>query len=237
MLLSIIIVSYNVRAFLVQCLDSVTKACEGIQAEIWVVDNASTDGSVEYARQFFPEVHYIQNPENVGFARANNQAIRQATGKYVLLLNPDTVVGEKTLRGCTQFLDIHPEAGATGTRMLNRDGTFALESRRGLPTPATAFYKVCGLCALLPRHRTFGKYYMRYLDPSEANQIEVISGAFMMLRRTALEQIGLLDEDYFMYGEDIDLSYRLPAGMNRMGLPVLRVQSCQLLLLWPILIF
>jgi len=212
MKLSVVIVSYNVRHFLVQCLDSVSRATAGMEAEVWVVDNASTDGSVAYARSFFPDVYYIENKENLGFARANNQAISCSTGEYVLLLNPDTFVGESTLRTCVEFLDEHPKAGATGARMLNRDGSFARESRRGLPTPATAFYKMSGLCRLFPKNHHFGKYYMAYLDPEKANPIEVISGAFMMVRRTALDGVGLLDEDYFMYGEDIDLSYRILQG-------------------------
>lgn len=209
MQLSVIIVSYNVRYYLVQCIDSVVRATTGMTADIWVVDNASTDGSVEYARRFFPQVHYIENSENVGFARANNQAIRLSAGEYVLLLNPDTIVSEDALCGAVTFMDAHPQAGATGTQMLNRNGSFAFESRRGIPDPATAFYKITGLCSLFPRNRVFGHYYMRYLDASQPAQIEIISGAFFLLRRTALEQAGLLCEDYFMYGEDIDLSYTL----------------------------
>lgn len=212
MKLSIVIVSYNVRHFLVQCLDSVSRAINGMEADVWVVDNASTDDSVAYARRFFPDVHYIENKENVGFARANNQAIRASEGEYVLLLNPDTIVGETTLHTCVDFMDEHPQAGALGAQMLNRDGSFARESRRGLPTPSTAFYKMSGLCRLMPKSRRFGKYYMGYLDREQANQIEVISGAFMMLRRAAIDKVGLLDEDYFMYGEDIDLSYRILQG-------------------------
>lgn len=209
MKLSVIIVSYNVRYYLEQCLHSVLRATEGIKADVWVVDNCSTDDSVTYLHDRFPQVHFIQNEENVGFARANNQAIRLSSGEYVLLLNPDTIVGEDVLNGCVQFLDQHPEAGATGTMMLNRNGSFAYESRRGVPTPATAFYKICGLCSLYPYSRRFGKYYMRYLDKNQSSEIEVISGAFFMLRRQALEQVGLLSEDYFMYGEDIDLSYSI----------------------------
>lgn len=228
MQLSVIIVSYNVCDFLIQCLDSVLRACKELEAEVWVVDNASTDHSVRRAQRLFPNVHFIQNHDNVGFARANNQAIRKSTGQYVLLLNPDTIVGEATLKGCIDFLESHPSAGATGTQMLNRDGSFALESRRGLPTPATSFYKVTGLCSLFPQHRRFGKYYMRYLDKDQPAEIEVISGAFIMLRRTALEQAGLLDEDYFMYGEDIDLSYcMLQAGWQNwyQPLPILHYKG------------
>ena len=212
MKLSVVIVNYNVKHFLVQCLDSVHRAIAGMEADVWVIDNASSDDSIDYARRFFPNVHYVENRENVGFARANNQAIRASEGEYVLLLNPDTIVGETTLHTCVDFLDSHPEAGATGACMLNRDGSFARESRRGLPTPLTAFYKMSGLCSLMPKSHRFGKYYMGYLNRDEANQIEVISGAFMMIRRTTLDAIGLLDEDYFMYGEDIDLSYRILQG-------------------------
>jgi GT2 family glycosyltransferase len=209
MKLSVIIVSYNVRHYLAQCLDSVVRATVGMEADIWVVDNQSQDGSVTYLRELFPQVHYIENEENVGFSRANNQAIRLSQGEYVLLLNPDTIVGEDVLHGCVNFLDQHPEAGATGTMMLNRNGSFAKESRRGVPTPATSFYKLCGLCSLYPHSRRFGKYNMCYLDKNASTEIEIISGAFFMLRREALEQVGLLSEEYFMYGEDIDLGYSL----------------------------
>lgn len=209
MKLSVIIVSYNVRYYLQQCLDSVVRAAHGIETDVWVVDNCSTDDSVGYLRERFPQVHFIANEENVGFARANNQAIRLSAGEYVLLLNPDTIVGEDVLSGCIRFLDEHPEAGATGTMMINRNGSFAMESRRGVPTPSTAFYKISGLCALFPSSPRFGKYYMSYLDKNQSSEIEVISGAFFMVRRQALEQVGLLSEDYFMYGEDIDLSYSI----------------------------
>ena len=221
MKLSIVIVSYNVKYHLEQCLRSVARALEGLEAEVWVVDNASTDGSVAYLSERFPDVRFIANPENVGFARANNQAIRQATGQYVLLLNPDTLVAEQTLRGCVEFLDSHPRVGAVGVKMLNPDGTFAPESRRGLPTPFTSFCKMSGLTDLFPRSRVFGRYYMQYLDRNEAASIEVISGAFNMLRQEALRQVGLLDEDFFMYGEDIDLSYRLlKCGWENYYLPL-----------------
>ena len=209
MKLSIIIVNYNVRHFLWQCLDSVHRASTGLDVEIFVVDNASTDGSIDYVSTSFPNVHYIQNTENVGFARANNQAIRQATGDLVLLLNPDTIIAEESLAECMRFFIDKPHAGALGIHMMNRDGSFARESRRGLPTPATSFYKLTGLCHFFPTHPRFGRYYMGHLPEYAEGQIEVISGAFMMLRREALEQVGLLDEDYFMYGEDIDLSYRI----------------------------
>ncbi len=212
MKLSIVIVNYNVKHYLEQCLHSVRRATASLQAEVWVVDNNSTDGSIDYLQPRFPEVHFVANKENVGFSRANNQAIKASAGEYVLLLNPDTIVGEDVLVTAIDFLDSHPEVGATGVAMLKSDGEFAWESRRGLPTPFTSFCKMSGLGSLFPHSRLFGRYYMRYLDRNRANPIEVISGAFNMVRRSALDRVGLLDEDFFMYGEDIDLSYRLLKG-------------------------
>ena len=207
--LSVVIVNYNVKYYLEQCLESVRRASQGLQVETFVVDNLSSDGSIAYLRERFPEVTFIENKENVGFARANNQAIRMSAGKYVLLLNPDTIVAEDTLARFIAFMDTHADAGGAGAYMLRTNGTFAPESRRGLPTPFVAFCKMSGLAALFPKSRLFGRYYMRYLDENEANKIEIISGAFMFLRREALDKAGLLDEDFFMYGEDIDLSYRI----------------------------
>ena len=212
MKLSVVIVNYNVKHYLWQCVHAVMSATKGMDADVWVVDNASTDGSETYLTSSFPQLHWVGNTENVGFARANNQAIRLSAAQYVLLLNPDTIVGEEVLRQAVAFMDAHPEAGGLGVQMLNRDGSFARESRRGVPTPLTAFYKMTGLSTLFPKSPRFGRYYMQYLDVNEAAQIEIISGAFCMLRREALDQVGLLDEDYFMYGEDIDLSYRLLQG-------------------------
>ena len=214
MTLSIIIVSYNVKYYLEQCLHSVWAAARDIDTEVFVVDNCSTDGSLAYlSRRFpqtdYPNLHFIENTHNVGFGRANNQAAAQATGRYVLFLNPDTVLTDTTLTDCLAFADQHPELGALGVRMLKSNGQFAYESRRGLPTPWTAFCKMCGLCQLFPKSRLFGRYYMRYLDATRPNAIEITSGAFMMAPRAALDRSGLFDEDFFMYGEDIDLSYRL----------------------------
>ena len=203
MKLSVVIVSYNVRLLLEECLQSVEKALEGIEGEIFVVDNNSSDDSVGYLQPRFPQVKFIANKENLGFARANNQAIRQSEAEYVLLLNPDTVVYENTLRESVTFMDSHPEAGGVGVRMLTREGEPAPESRRAVPTPWIAFLKMIGFSK---------KYYMSHLPWDKPGQIEVVSGAYCMLRRQALDQIGLLDEDFFMYGEDIDLSYRLLKG-------------------------
>jgi len=219
--LSVIIVSYNVKYYLEQCLESVVRSSCGINTEIIVVDNNSSDNTVKYLTPRFRDVLFIQNKDNCGFAKANNQAIRISKGEYVVLLNPDTILGEDVLKTCIDFLDNNKMAGATGVRMLRTDGSFALESRRGIPTPFTSFCKMTGLCSRFPKSRTFGRYYMQYLDENLPNQIEVISGACMFIRRTTLAKSGLLDEDYFMYGEDIDLSYRmLMTGQNNYYLPV-----------------
>lgn len=220
MKLTVVIVNYKVGHYLAQCLHSVYRAMEGIDGQVYVVDNASGDGSVYLLRQLYPDVHYIESQDNLGFARANNLAIRRSDSDYVLLLNPDTIIGEQLLAQCINLLDTHAEIGATGVRMLNQDGSFALESRRGIPTPFVAFCKMVGLNSLFPQSHTFGRYYMRYLDEHEANPIEVISGACMFIRRSVLDRSGLLDEDYFMYGEDIDLSFRmLQAGSTNYYLP------------------
>jgi len=203
MKLSVVIVNYNVRLLLEECIKSVEKALDGIEGDIFVIDNNSSDGSVEYIRERFPKVHIIANKENLGFARANNQAIRMTDAEYILLLNPDTVVYENTLRGCLDFMDANPEAGGVGVRMLTREGKVAPESRRAVPTPWVAFLKMLGFTR---------RYYMSHLPWDKPGRIEVVSGAFCMLRHKALDQIGLLDEDFFMYGEDIDLSYRLLKG-------------------------
>lgn len=220
MRLSIVIVNYNVRYYLEQCLLSVEKALAGMCAEVFVVDNHSTDDSLPYLRSKFPWVRYIENQENLGFSRANNQALREARGEYVLLLNPDTFIGERTLRECVDFMDKNPQAGMCGVGMLKVDGSFAPESRRGIPTPFVAFCKMTGLGSLFPKSRLFGRYYMQYLNKYSINPIEIVSGAFMFIRKEALDKVGLLDETFFMYGEDIDLSYRvLQAGYKNYYLP------------------
>ena len=201
--ISIVIVSYNVRRLLVECIDSVRKALEGIDGEVVVIDNCSKDDTVSYLQAHCPDVQLIANKENVGFARANNMAIRQTDSDYVLLLNPDTIVYPDTIRGCIAFMDEHPEAGGAGVRMLTREGQPAPESRRAIPTPWVSMLKMLGFTRC---------YYMSDLPWDKPCRIEVVSGAYCLLRREALNQVGLLDEDYFMYGEDIDLSYRLIHG-------------------------
>jgi GT2 family glycosyltransferase len=210
--LSVVIVNYNVEYFLEQCLNAVVKAMEGIAGEIFVVDNNSIDHSVEMVKEKFPQVHLIANKENTGFSKANNQAMRIAKGEYILLLNPDTVVEEDTFAKCISFMDDHPEAGGLGVRMIDGKGNFLPESKRGLPTPSVAFYKIFGLSRIFPRSKRFGRYHLGYLDEFETNEIEILSGAYMFMRKTALDKVGLLDEAFFMYGEDIDLSYRIVKG-------------------------
>ncbi|HMQ48418.1 MAG TPA: glycosyltransferase family 2 protein [Saprospiraceae bacterium] len=209
MKLSVIIVNYNVRYFLEQALLAVRKAAAGLEVEVWVVDNHSVDDSVKMVREKFPEVHLIANDTNPGFSIANNQAIVESTGEYVLLLNPDTVVEEDTFELCLQFMDEHPEAGGLGVRMIDGSGKFLPESKRGFPTPWVAFAKTFGFSNLFPKSKRFNHYHLGYLDEMEVHEIEVLAGAFLMLRRSVLDEIGLLDESFFMYGEDIDLSYRI----------------------------
>ena len=212
MKLSIVIVNYNVKYFLEQCLYSVRTAITGLDAEVWVVDNHSTDGSIEYLRPRFPEVNFIENQDNPGFAKANNQAIRMSSGEYVLLLNPDTVVGEESLRSLCYFMDEHSEAGGIGVKMIEGHGQFLPESKRSFPSPWVSFCKIFGLSKLFPQSHLFARYGLQYLDKEKIHEVEVLAGAFMLLRREALDKVGLLDEAFFMYGEDIDLSYRVVQG-------------------------
>lgn len=210
--ISVVIVNYNVKYFLEQCLYSVRAALLGMESEIFVVDNHSADGSVEYLRSKFQEVIFLENTDNPGFAKANNQAIAQCRGEYVLLLNPDTVIGEEGLRTLCFFMDEHPEAGAIGVKMLDGHGVFLPESKRAFPSPWVSFCKIFGLSKLFPKSRIYARYSLPYLDENKRHKVEVLAGAFMMLRHEALDKTGLLDESFFMYGEDIDLSYRMVLG-------------------------
>lgn len=224
MKLSIIIVSYNVKHYLAQCLMSVWRSDEK-DVEVFVVDNASKDDSIGFLRKSFPEseypqLHLIESKKNLGFGKANNLALKQATRDYVLFLNPDTVLTEHTLSDCLQFATTHPEMGCLGVRMLKDAGGFAFESRRGLPTPWVSFCKMTGLAALFPKSHIFGKYYMRYQDEKNAQEIDVVSGAFMMMSKKVAKETEGFDEQFFMYGEDIDLSYRtLKSGYKNFYLP------------------
>ena len=224
MKLSIVIVNYNVKHFLEQCLMSVREAVKGTEAEIFVVDNNSVDGSAELVRGKFPEVIFIRNDSNLGFSKANNIAIHRAKGEYILLLNPDTLVEADTFRKTIAFMDSHPEAGGLGVRMIDGKGKFLPESKRGLPTPAVAFYKIFGLSRLFPRSRKFSRYHLSYLSADQTHAVDVLSGAFMLLRKSVIDKTGPLDEDFFMYGEDIDLSYRITkTGFKNYYFPETRI--------------
>jgi GT2 family glycosyltransferase len=224
--LSVIIVNYNVCTFLEQALDSVMRAGANIDCEVIVVDNDSVDGSVEMVRDRFPEVVLIVNDRNVGFAQANNEAIRRAGGRYLLILNPDTIVQEDTFETFIRFMEEHPDAGMVGCRILNSDGSFARESRRSFPTPEVAFYKVSGLSRIFPRSRKFGRYNLTYLPENEESEVDALSGSCMFVRHSAVYNSrgdaagngrdgqvapgggGFFDEDFFMYGEDLDWCFR-----------------------------
>jgi len=196
----------------------------GIDGEVIVVDNNSVDGSVEMVKTKFPEVIVIENTKNAGFSKANNQGMCIAKGEYVLLLNPDTLVEEDTFVKCLSFMEAHADAGGLGIKMLDGKGKFLPESKRGLPSPWVAFYKIFGFSKLFPKSRKFGRYHLGFLDKDKTHEIEILSGAYMFLRKEALKKTGLLDEDYFMYGEDIDLSYRIvKAGYKNYYYPEARI--------------
>jgi len=209
MRLSVIIVNYNVKYFLEQCLYAVQKACRSIEAEIIVVDNNSTDGSRDFLEPAFPEVRFIWNDRNAGFAKANNQAIEIARGEFILFLNPDTLVPEDCLESCLRFLGSQEAPGALGIKMVDGSGKFLKESKRAFPSPLTSLYKLSGLSVLFPRARTFARYHLGNLSEDENHEVDVLAGAFMMIPKKILKEIGNFDERFFMYGEDVDLSYRI----------------------------
>lgn len=215
MRLSIIIVNYNVRYFLEQCLHSVLHAVKGIEAELIVVDNDSSDDSIAYLQPLFPSVIFIANNVNTGFAKANNQALRVSRGEYILFLNPDTLVPEDCLEKCVAFLDAHPRTGALGVQMLDGRGRFLPESKRAFPSPMASLYKLTGVAAMFPRSGVFNRYALGEMDKDGDHEVPVLAGAFMMGRASVLQALGGFDEDFFLYGEDIDLSYRIiEAGMK-----------------------
>jgi GT2 family glycosyltransferase len=207
--LSVIIVNYNVKYFLEQCLCSVIKACSHTKAEIIVVDNNSTDGSKGLLEQKFPIVKFIWNTENVGFAKANNQALTVAKGEFILFLNPDTIVPEDCFKKCFGFFQLHPDAGALGIKMIDGSGKFLKESKRSFPSPLTSLYKLAGMAKLFPHSKTFAKYHLGHLSEDEDHEVDVLAGAFMMVPDKILRATGNFDERFFMYGEDVDLSFRI----------------------------
>jgi len=207
--LSIVIVNYNVKHFLEQCLMAIERARRDLKIEIFIVDNASVDGSPAMIKKKFPAVRLLENHKNLGFSKANNQALRLCRGRFVLLLNPDTLIQEDTLVELIRFLESRPKAGAVGCMLINPDGSFQAASRRSLPTPWVAFTRIVGLSRIFPRSPVFGRYNLTYLKPDHEGEIDVLSGSLMMIRRETIEQVNYFDEDYFMYGEDIDLCYRI----------------------------
>lgn len=224
MKLSIIIVSYNVSAFLENCLSSVFKALKNIHSEVIVVDNHSVDDTVFMVTEKFPDVHLIANQSNTGFAVANNQAIQLANGKYILLLNPDTIVSENCFELSISFMDEHPVCGALGVKMFDGSGAFLPESKRGFPTPFASFTKMTGLYKLFPRSKIWNQYYLGHLEEDSINEIDVLTGAYFFMRKSIFNNIEPLDESFFMYGEDIDLSYRIKrAGYSIFYLPTTNI--------------
>ena len=209
MTLSIIIVNYNVRYFLEQCLHSVLKALQNIEAEIFVVDNNSTDDSLSYLKPKFPDVRFIENSVNGGFGKACNLGLRESKGEYVLFLNPDTIVAEDSFIKCIRFFESHPHCGALGVKMIDGSGSFLKESKRAFPSPLTSLFKLAGLSFLFPKSKFFSRYHLGHLDKDQNHEADVLAGAFLMTKRGLLEQIGSFDEAFFMYGEDVDLSYRI----------------------------
>jgi GT2 family glycosyltransferase len=207
--LSIIIVNYNVKLLLKACLDSVVRAIENIETEVIVIDNASTDESISYLQPMFPHFKFLVNTVNEGFAKANNKALALASGEYILFLNPDTTVPPDCFHKCLMFFHNHPDAGALGVRMIDGSGEFLKESKRGFPAPLVSLWKMCGVTGMFPRSPIFARYYLGHLDEKSDHAVDVLSGAFMMVKKEALSKTGGFDERFFMYAEDIDLSYRI----------------------------
>ncbi len=208
MKLSIIIVNYNVKEFLLNLLDSLHKATAKFESEILVVDNASEDGSVEAVKYRYPSVKVFENKTNIGFGAANNQALGEASGEYIVLINPDTIVKEDTFANLIKFLEQTPDAGMVGCKVLNPDGSLQLPCRRSFPGPWTSFTKITGLSKLFPNSKLFAKYNLTYLNEDETYEVDAISGSFMMMRKEVYEKTKGFDKQFFMYGEDLDLCYR-----------------------------
>jgi N-acetylglucosaminyl-diphospho-decaprenol L-rhamnosyltransferase len=210
MLLSIIIVSFEVRYFLEQCLFSVKAAASHLgETEIIVIDNASTDGSIDYLRDRFPSIRFISNDKNIGFGRANNLGLQQARGEFVLFLNPDTIIPENILKDCISFFQSQSSTGAIGVRMIDGQGKFLVESKRGFPTTWRSLCKLSGLTALFPASKTFAGYNLGHRSETGIFPVDALAGAFLMARKEVLDKIGGFDERFFMYAEDIDLSKRI----------------------------
>ena len=207
--LSISIVNYDGKDYLKECLDSIYSSNSRIDFEIIVVDNGSSDGSVEMVKEKFPSVILIENSKNEGFVKANNKGIQASRGRYVLSLNNDTVILGNALDTLVKFMDNHPDVGACGPKVLNSDGTIQHQCKRGFPTISSTLSYFFGLHKIFPKSKVFGHYLMTYLNPDEVNEVDALSGACLMVRREVIERVGLLDEDYVMYGDDLDWCYRI----------------------------
>ena len=206
---SVIIVNYNVKEFVQNLLNSLEKASKNLAVEVIIVDNASDDGSVELIREKFPNVILVANKTNLGFGKANNIGLQMAKGKYLLILNPDTLVQEDTFEKLISFFERTPDAGMIGCKTLNPDGTLQLSCRRSFPGPWTSFCKVTGLSSIFPKSKIFAKYNLTYLDENKTCEVDALSGSFMLMKKEAYEKVGGFDEQFFMYGEDLDLCYRV----------------------------
>ncbi len=209
MQLSIIIVNYNVKYFLEQCLQSVLLATKNITGEIFVVDNNSSDGSKEFLEPLFYQVKFIWLTENVGFSKANNIAVAKATGEFILFLNPDTIVAENSFEKTIAFAQSNKNIGAVGVKMIDGSGQFLKESKRAFPSPTISLFKILGLASLFPTSKTFAKYHLGNLSANKNHEVDVLAGAFMLIPKKIIDEVGSFDEAFFMYGEDVDLSYRI----------------------------
>ncbi|MDQ3279163.1 MAG: glycosyltransferase family 2 protein, partial [Bacteroidota bacterium] len=209
MTLSVIIVNYNVKYFLEQCLHAVLKAAEDVETEVIVVDNHSTDESLPYLAPKFPQVKFIRSSANAGFSKACNRGLAEAGGEYILFLNPDTLVAEDSFATCIRFFETHPDCGALGVKMIDGSGTFLKESKRAFPSPLTSLFKLFGFSRLFPRSKLFSRYHLGHLDKNQNHEVDVLAGAYLMVQHRILKEVGSFDEAFFMYGEDVDLSYRI----------------------------
>ena len=222
--LGIIIISFNVRKLLEECLESIKRETRHTKYEIWVIDNHSRDDSVRMLKEKYPEVHLIENDENLGFTRANNQAIAKCRSDLILLLNPDTLIRDGALDKMVRFMDENPDVGVAGCRVENEDGSLQLACRRSIPTPAVAFYKLSGLSRLFPNSKVMARYNLTYLDPNTPHEVDAVSGAFLLIRKEVVDRIGMLDETFWIFGEDIDWCIRAKrAGWKVMYYPHARI--------------